>query len=106
MRASSNVVGGPNSGQTATTRGRAPRTRDERPEQTQIVAMDESQRGVAAAQYRCATVIIANHNYAHFLPDAIDSALGQTHSRVQVIVVDDGSTDDSRRVIESYGDRI
>lgn len=55
---------------------------------------------------RSASVVIANYNYAHFVRDAIDSALGQTHDDVEVIVVDDGSTDDSREVIESYGKRI
>lgn len=51
-------------------------------------------------------VVIDNYNYARFLGQAIDSALGQTHPPAQVIVVDDGSTDESRDVIASYGDRI
>jgi hypothetical protein len=52
------------------------------------------------------SVLIANHNYARYLPIAIDSALGQTHEDIEVIVVDDGSTDESREVIWSYGDRV
>ncbi len=55
---------------------------------------------------RLATVLINNYNYGRFLRDAIDSALGQTYPRVEVVVVDDGSTDDSRRVIDAYGRRI
>ena len=51
-------------------------------------------------------VIINNHNYGRFLPAAIDSALAQTHDRVRVTVVDDGSTDHSREVIAGYGSRI
>lgn len=47
-------------------------------------------------------VIINNYNYAKFLPECLESVLHQTHPFDQVIVVDDGSTDDSRAIIESY----
>jgi hypothetical protein len=53
-----------------------------------------------------ATIIIDNYNYGRFLAEAIDSALNQDYPQTEVIVVDDGSTDDSRQVIASYGDRI
>jgi hypothetical protein len=52
------------------------------------------------------SVVIDNFNYADYLADAIDSALAQTWGRVEVIVVDDGSTDRSREIIAGYGDRI
>jgi glycosyltransferase involved in cell wall biosynthesis len=55
---------------------------------------------------RLASIVIDNYNYARFLGDAIDSALAQTYSKTEVIVVDDGSTDYSRSVIEHYGDRV
>ena len=50
-----------------------------------------------------ASVIVNNYNYGRFLSQAIDSALGQTYPRIEVIVVDDGSTDDSREIISRYG---
>src|SRR5438105_2827141 len=53
-----------------------------------------------------ATIVINNYNYARYLPDAIESALAQTHPQTEVIVVDDGSTDHSREIISSYGTRI
>jgi glycosyltransferase involved in cell wall biosynthesis len=52
------------------------------------------------------SIIINNYNYGHFLAEAIDSALSQTYQNIELIVVDDGSTDNSRAVIASYGDRI
>ena len=52
------------------------------------------------------SVVIPNYNYARFVGDAIDSALGLDWPHVEVIVVDDGSTDGSRAVIEAYGPRI
>lgn len=52
------------------------------------------------------TVIIDNYNYGQYLAEAIESALQQSYDRTEVIVVDDGSTDNSRDVIASYGERI
>lgn len=52
------------------------------------------------------SVIINNYNYGRFLREAINSALNQTYSHSEVIVVDDGSTDDSGEIIVSYGDKI
>jgi glycosyltransferase involved in cell wall biosynthesis len=52
------------------------------------------------------SVVITNWNYGRFVGQAIDSALGMDWPAVQVIVVDDGSTDDSRAVIGRYGQRI
>ncbi len=52
------------------------------------------------------SILINNYNYGRFLCDAIDSALHQTYTNTEVIVVDDGSTDDSRQIIASYGSRI
>src|SRR6202167_4054060 len=52
------------------------------------------------------SIIIDNFNYARFIRAAIDSALAQSYAQVEVIVVDDGSTDNSRDVISSYGNRV
>jgi glycosyltransferase involved in cell wall biosynthesis len=52
------------------------------------------------------TVLITNHNYGRYLRQAVDSALQQTYPRVEVLIVDDGSTDDSRTIIASYGDKL
>jgi glycosyltransferase involved in cell wall biosynthesis len=52
------------------------------------------------------SIIINNYNYGDFLDDAINSALLQTHQNCEVIVVDDGSTDKSREIIEKYQNNI
>lgn len=52
------------------------------------------------------SVIIPNYNYARYLPQAIDSALAQTYSNVEIVVVDNSSNDNSLEVLQSYGDRI
>ncbi len=52
------------------------------------------------------SIIVNNYNYAAFVGEAIESALQQSYSRVEVIVVDDGSADGSREIIERYGARI
>ncbi|CAB3808628.1 glycosyltransferase family 2 protein [Paraburkholderia fynbosensis] len=52
------------------------------------------------------TVAICNYNYERYLVEAIDSALAQDYPGTEVLVIDDGSTDGSRAVIEQYGTRI
>lgn len=52
------------------------------------------------------SVVIPNYNYGRFLRDALESALGQTHRPHEVIVVDDGSTDESFEVLREYGGRV
>jgi glycosyltransferase involved in cell wall biosynthesis len=52
------------------------------------------------------SVIIPCYNQAHLLPFAIDSALRQTYPRVEVVVVNDGSTDGFSAVARRYGDAI
>ena len=52
------------------------------------------------------SILINNYNYGRFVGDAIDSALGQSYSNCEVIVVDDGSQDNSREVISRFGSRV
>lgn len=52
---------------------------------------------------RFVSIIINNYNYGRFLAASIESAISQTYPHKEVIVVDDGSTDDSEEIIKSYG---
>jgi amino acid adenylation domain-containing protein len=50
------------------------------------------------------SVIIPAYNSAQYLPEAVDSVLNQTHSGCEIIVVDDGSTDETKVVCAKYSD--
>ncbi len=52
------------------------------------------------------SVVIPCYNGAEFLPEAIDSVLAQSYPSVEIIVVNDGSTDDTARVLDRYADRV
>ena len=48
------------------------------------------------------SVYIVNHNYGDYLETAIESVLNQTLTSYEIILIDNGSTDSSRKVIENY----
>ena len=52
------------------------------------------------------SIVICNYNYERYLPLAIESALHQTYRPIEIIVIDDGSTDGSRAVLARYLDRV
>jgi glycosyltransferase involved in cell wall biosynthesis len=52
------------------------------------------------------SVVIPNYNYERYVATAIESALALRWDDVEVVVVDDGSTDGSPAIIESYSDRV
>lgn len=52
------------------------------------------------------SVIIPTYNRATFIPDAIESVLGQTYKHLELIIVDDGSTDETQAVLSHYGDKV
>jgi glycosyltransferase involved in cell wall biosynthesis len=51
-------------------------------------------------------VLIPSYNYGRFVTEAVESALAQTHPHREIMVVDDGSTDDTRARLTPYMDRI
>jgi hypothetical protein len=52
------------------------------------------------------SVVVCAYNYARYLPAALESALAQRYAPLEVVVVDDGSTDETPAVLAAYGDRI
>lgn len=52
------------------------------------------------------SVIIPTFNRAHTLARAIDSVLGQSHENFELIIVDDGSTDNTVELLKSYGEKL
>ena len=52
------------------------------------------------------SAIIPSYNYGHFICEAIDSILKQSYEAIEIIVVDDGSTDDTQERLKKYGTSI
>ncbi|MCG8591997.1 MAG: glycosyltransferase [Proteobacteria bacterium] len=51
------------------------------------------------------SVVIPNYNHAAFLPDSLDALLAQSRAPDEILVIDDGSTDDSAAVVTRYAER-
>jgi glycosyltransferase involved in cell wall biosynthesis len=52
------------------------------------------------------SVIIPNYNYGRYLTDSIESVLNQTYKNIQLIVVDNGSTDNSVVIASNYSNSL
>jgi glycosyltransferase involved in cell wall biosynthesis len=50
------------------------------------------------------SILVNNHNYGAYVVDAVQSALDQTYPHIEVIVIDDGSTDDSMARLAEISD--
>jgi len=55
---------------------------------------------------KSAVILLATYNGAEYLPEFLDSLVAQTYSNFTVIVRDDGSTDDTLKIIRSYSHKI
>lgn len=52
------------------------------------------------------SIVIPVYNGSNYLQEALDSAVAQTYKNLEIIVVNDGSTDDTENIALSYGDKI
>ena len=52
------------------------------------------------------SIVIPVYNGANYVSEAIESALKQTYKNIEVIVVNDGSTDNTEKIVKKYGDKI
>lgn len=59
---------------------------------------------MSAAEITLVSVVIPCHNAAVYLPAALESILGQSWQDLEILVVDDGSTDDPEAVVRAAGD--
>ena len=48
------------------------------------------------------SVVVATHNHAHFLPECLSSIKSQTYTNYELIVVDNGSNDNTKEVVENF----
>lgn len=57
-------------------------------------------------QNHVVSIIIPTYNYGIYLPTAIQSCLNQTYKSIEIIVVDDGSTDDTKDIVKEFNDSV
>ena len=67
---------------------------------------DQVQPPAPVTGFRRLSVVIPNYNYARYIGRAVSSALAVDWPDVQVVVVDDGSTDESLQVLDPFRSRI
>lgn len=52
------------------------------------------------------SIVIPVYNGANYVAEAIESALNQTYKNIEIIVVNDGSKDNTEEIVKSYGDKV
>lgn len=67
-----------------------------------LSAHNDSTEGTSSTKKPLVSIIITSYNYGHYLADAVKSALSQTYPNIEVIIVDDGSTDNTKDVAAQY----
>ena len=55
-----------------------------------------------SGQQSLVSIVVPTHNSAEYLRQCLDSIIGQTYRRLQIICVDDGSTDETVQILDSY----
>jgi glycosyltransferase involved in cell wall biosynthesis len=70
------------------------------------LALPRAARPSDAALTMLLSIVVINYNYDKYVRQAIESALTQSYTEIEVVVVDDGSTDNSRDTIASFGSRV
>ena len=68
--------------------------------------MSDNGVGSLATTQPLVSVIIPTYNRAAWLGAALDSVLAQSYPKIEIVVVDDGSTDDTAALVARYGDRV
>jgi glycosyltransferase involved in cell wall biosynthesis len=67
---------------------------------------DELKKDAHTDSETLVTVVIPCYNHGKYLSEAIESVFHQTHKKVEIVVVDDGSEDDTAAICSNYGNRI
>ena len=78
----------------------------ERPTPRSPAADRARQAGPADPALPLVTIFTPTYDRAHFLPETIESILGQDYPNLEYIVLDNGSTDDTQEILRGYGDAI